>query len=385
MEQQKEYIVDRVKVASSQRATFDLLSEKVKLLERWQAEGNSVGELATFRAHHNKLGKALGYDEEFIKKSTAQENVSSALNAEELKRVSTSASAATKDLAAPEAKLSQKWNERLMSSAAKFKTEFPGSEWAKKHPMGALTATLALSEAVTGALRADYTPDGKHSAIPTLISFMSQDVATWGQFSTKDAGIVVSVAAEATQKGFDAATVMGGAYLLEKAVSSTAGRTAAGQAVASRMSGALASRVLGIAGIAYHGYSTFADGSFTNMNNLQLTGAVTGPIAAGGAVGFIIAGPIGGGVGAGVPGAAGGAGGRPSGGLTPASDHSTSTGPILLPLASYAKAARDCFASGFRTKSAGTICKWAASPKVTALLSGLTSGAEGFQSGFPMQ
>ena len=165
--------------------------------------------------------------------------------------------------------------------------------------MKALTATLALSEAVNGALRADYSPEGKHSAIPTLISLMSQDIATWGQFTTKDGGLVAAVAAEAAQKGLDAATVMGGFYALDKVLTNTVGRTSAGQAVGNRLFGTIGGRVLGVAGIAYHGYSTFSDGSFTTMNNTQITGAVASPIVAGAAIGGVLAGPVGAGVGAG--------------------------------------------------------------------------------------
>ena len=300
VEQSKEYVMDQGKVSTGKNAAFDLLSHKVKVLEAWEAQGNPVIDLESFRAHYNKLAKALGYDDDFIKKSTGHKNVSSPVSAEEAQRASHSATAATKELSALEATVSKKWSDRSLGAVERFRADLSGSEGAKQNPMKALTAALALSEAVSGARRADYLPNSKHSAIPTLVGPMSQDIATWGQFPTKDGGIVASVAAEATQKGLDVATVMGGFYALDKAVSNTAGRTTAGQAVGSRLFGTIGTRVLGVAGVAYHGYSAFADGSFQNMNNTQATGAVASPIVGGAAVGGIIAGPIGAGVGAGV-------------------------------------------------------------------------------------
>ena len=299
LEQSKEYVTDHVKVSAGKKATFDLLSDKIKLLENWEAQGRPVGDLGSFRAHHTRIGRSLGYDDAFIKDSLTPDRVSGPMNAHHAKLASDMATSATQELSALEANMSKKWNDRLVSTAEKFKSDLQGNSWAKQNPMKALTATLALSEAVNGALRADYSPEGKHSAIPTLISLMSQDIATWGQFTTKDGGLMAAVAAEATQKGLDVATVLGGFYALDKVVTNTVGRTSAGQAIGNRLFGAVGGRVLGVAGVAYHGYSTFADGSFTAMNNTQITGAVASPIVGGAAIGGVIAGPIGAGVGAG--------------------------------------------------------------------------------------
>ena len=299
LEQSKEYVTDRVKVSAGKKATFDLLADKIKILENWQAQGRPAADLESLRAHHSRIGRSLGYDDAFIKNSLAPDRVSIPVNAHNAQLASDTATAATREVSALEATVSKKWNERLLSTADKFKIDLRGNDWARQNPMKALTATLALSEAVNGALRADYSPEGKHSAIPTLISLMSQDIATWGQFTTKDGGLVAAVAAEAAQKGLDAATVMGGFYALDKVLTNTVGRTSAGQAVGNRLFGTIGGRVLGVAGIAYHGYSTFSDGSFTTMNNTQITGAVASPIVAGAAIGGVLAGPVGAGVGAG--------------------------------------------------------------------------------------
>jgi hypothetical protein len=117
---------------------------------------------------------------------------------------------------------------------------------------------------------------------------------------------MASIAAEATQKGLDVATVLGGIYAADRALAQTVGSTKAGQAVASRLFGATGMRVFGAAGVAYSGYSAFSDGRLGDMNDTQIVGNIAGPLVTGAATGALMGAPFGG-VGA-FPGAVAGTG-----------------------------------------------------------------------------
>ena len=297
IDQQKELAADAVKLAQSRQSKFDVLSEQIKLLERDKSSGGAALGLDENKVHHERLGKLLGYNEEFIRNTTAHQEGLSRPRPIELVTTSTKLEAASGALEALESSVQSKWKGRVNQAADMFKQKLPGSEWAKQNPMKALAATLAISEALTGAMRADYSPDAKHSPMPALLALLNQDVATWTMFSTKDGGLMASIAAEATQKGLDVATVLGGMYAADRALARTVGSTKAGQAMATRLFGATGMKVFGAAGIAYTGYSTFADGSFQNMNDLQIAGATASPILIGAGTGAL-AGPIGAGAGA---------------------------------------------------------------------------------------
>jgi hypothetical protein len=297
IDQQKELAADAVKTAQSRQRKFDVLSDQIKLLEREKSSGGAALGLDESKVHHERLGRLLGYNEEFIRNTITKPDGLSRPRPVDLVANSTKLEAASGALEALESSVQSKWKGRLNQAADMFKQKLPGSEWAKQNPMKALAATLAISEALTGAMRADYSPDAKHSPMPALLALLNQDVATWTMFSTKDGGIMASIAAEATQKGLDVATVLGGIYAADRALAQTVGSTKAGQAVASRLFGATGMKVFGAAGIAYTGYSTFADGSFQNMNDLQIAGATASPILIGAGTGAL-AGPIGAGAGA---------------------------------------------------------------------------------------
>ena len=297
IDQQKEFAADAVKTAQYRQRVFNLLSDQIKLLEREKSSGGAALGLDENKAHHERFGKLLGYDEEFIRNTIAQPGGLSRPSPVDLVANSTKLEAASGALEALESSVQSKWKGRVNQAADMFKQKLPGSEWAKQNPMKALAATLAISEALTGAMRADYSPDAKHSPMPALLALLNQDVATWTMFSTKDGGLMASIAAEATQKGLDVATVLGGMYAADRALARTVGSTKAGQAMATRLFGATGMKVFGAAGIAYTGYSTFADGSFQNMNDLQIAGATASPILIGAGTGAL-AGPIGAGAGA---------------------------------------------------------------------------------------
>ena len=295
-----------MKTAQHRQRVFNLLSDQIKLLEREKSSGGAALGLDENKAHHERLGKLLGYDEEFIRNTIAQPGGLSRPSPVDLVANSTKLEAASGALEALESSVQSKWKGRLNQAADMFKQKLPGSEWAKQNPMKALAATLAISEALTGAMRADYSPDAKHSPMPALLALLNQDVATWTMFSTKDGGLMASIAAEATQKGLDVATVLGGMYAADRALARTVGSTKAGQAMATRLFGATGMRVFGAAGVAYSGYSAFSDGRLGDMNDTQIVGNIAGPLVTGAATGALMGAPFGG-VGA-FPGAVAGTG-----------------------------------------------------------------------------
>lgn len=306
IDEQKKFAADAVKTAQHRQRVFNLLSDQIKLLEREKSSGGAALGLDENKAHHERLGKLLGYDEEFIRNTIAQPGGLSRPSPVDLVANSTKLEAASGALEALESSVQSKWKGRLNQAADMFKQKLPGSEWAKQNPMKALAATLAISEALTGAMRADYSPDAKHSPMPALLALLNQDVATWTMFSTKDGGLMASIAAEATQKGLDVATVLGGMYAADRALARTVGSTKAGQAMATRLFGATGMRVFGAAGVAYSGYSAFSDGRLGDMNDTQIVGNIAGPLVTGAATGALMGAPFGG-VGA-FPGAVAGTG-----------------------------------------------------------------------------
>ena len=306
IDQQKEFAADAVKTAQYRQRVFNLLSDQIKLLEREKSSGGAALGLDENKAHHERFGKLLGYDEEFIRNTIAQPGGLSRPSPVDLVANSTKLEAASGALETLESSVQSKWKGRLNQAADMFKQKLPGSEWAKQNPMKALAATLAISEALTGAMRADYSPDAKHSPLPALLALLNQDVATWTMFSTKDGGLMASIAAEATQKGLDVATVLGGMYAADRALARTVGSTKAGQAMATRLFGATGMRVFGAAGVAYSGYSAFSDGRLGDMNDTQIVGNIAGPLVTGAATGALMGAPFGG-VGA-FPGAVAGTG-----------------------------------------------------------------------------
>ena len=294
IEQQKEFTADETKLAQTRQRKFGILTEQIKLLEREKASGGAALGLDENKHHHERLGKLLGYDEQFIKNTYSDAKGLGRPKPIDLVANSTKLEAASGELAQMESEVQTKWRGRLSQAADIFKTKVPGSDWARQNPMKAMTVTLAISEAVTGAMRAEYSPDSKHSAIPSLIAALNQDVATLGEFTTEQGGLAASIAAEATRKGLDAATVLGGIYAVDRALARTVGSTKGGEAVASRLFGATGMKVLGAAGVAYTGYSAFADGRFGDMNDTQIAGNIAGPLIAGATTGGLMGSPFGG-------------------------------------------------------------------------------------------
>jgi hypothetical protein len=197
--------------------------------------------------------------------------------------------------------LATKANLQLQHSL--WRKKLPGSEWAKNNPVRAMTLALVVSESVTGALAADYSDDAEHNPVPSLLKFFSRDIGSSLTFTTEEAGMFASVAAEGASSAGDAVISVAWIKIIEGAGACLLGRTAAGAVM----------RYAGPLGTAWHGYKTFSDGGFVNMNNTQITGNVASPIALGAALGVPL-GPIGMGGGA-VIGAAGEAVGFYVGGI----------------------------------------------------------------------
>ena len=73
IDQQKELAADAVKTAQYRQRVFNLLSDQIKLLEREKSSGGAALGLDENKAHHERFGKLLGYDEEFIRNTIAQQ------------------------------------------------------------------------------------------------------------------------------------------------------------------------------------------------------------------------------------------------------------------------------------------------------------------------
>lgn len=182
-------------------------------------------------------------------------------------------------------------NARLAEGLKRFNENVKVSEWARNNPFKAMTYAASLSEAVTGAMKAKYGPDDRHSPVPGLLKLLNTDVAKGFEFTTQQGGIGASVAAEAF-KGAGDTTIAFGAFAAADRGLMSAASTRVGTALGGRAAATVAGRTLGVVGVAYHGYSTFSDGSFVNQNNLQLAGSTTSPVVMGAIMGSPL-GPVG--------------------------------------------------------------------------------------------
>lgn len=188
-------------------------------------------------------------------------------------------------------------NARLAEGLKNFRAEMKGSEWARNNPFKAVVYSASVSEAVFGAMKANYGPDDPHSPVPALLKLLNTDAEKGFRFTTEQGGMAASVAAEMVKSGGDTAIAFG-AFAAADAALMRAASTKLGTALGGRAAASVAGRALGAAGVAYHGYSTFSDGSFAQQNDLQLAGSTSSPVVMGAIVGGATFGP---------PGAVGGA------------------------------------------------------------------------------
>jgi hypothetical protein len=177
-------------------------------------------------------------------------------------------------------------------------------DWAKRNPLKAATIVAAVGEGFRNATTANYSPDAKHTAIPTLLLLLDSDLEDgyFGanvQFQTKDAGVVLSALAEFGSGAGNATIVMGGFTVAQKSLALTAGRTAVGRWVGTKLATATAGRAFVGVGAAADGFLTFYDyNSWKDDNALQLTGKTASPIVMGAGFGAFF-GPPGAVIGAG--------------------------------------------------------------------------------------
>lgn len=192
---------------------------------------------------------------------------------------------------------------QLKSRFSAWNQELKASKWAKANPFKAVTLAASVSEGVFGAMKGNYGPDDPHSPIPSLIGLLNKDFANAYTFSTQEGGLAAAIAAETMRSAGDAGITLGAFNITERGVMAAA-NTRLGQSLGGRVVAGAGMRVLGGVGVVYHGYSTFSDGSFAEMNDLQLAGNTASPVVAGAIMGGMVGGPIGAAGGAGL-GAAG--------------------------------------------------------------------------------
>ncbi len=160
----------------------------------------------------------------------------------------------------------------------------PGSEWAKKNPIKAASIMGMLSEAGFAVTAADYSPDAKHSLVPSLVSLLNNDIRDWASLTTEQATTPGAMAIEATSA---AANVV-------IAVSAFKG----GEALATKLG--IAQRITGIfAGIGAQratvgtlafadGYFRFSGGQVKDFTDSQLASNTASPIVSGAVGGAVI-------------------------------------------------------------------------------------------------
>jgi len=182
-------------------------------------------------------------------------------------------------------------NARLAESLKRFNENAKMSEWARNNQFKAMTFAASMSEAVTGAMKANYGPNDPHSPVPRLMSLLNQDIQKSFEFTTERGGLTASILAEGTRSAGDTALAFG-AFEAGNAALMRAATTKAGQVLGGEIAATGLTRTLGVVGIAYHGYSTFSDGSFAQQNDLQLAGNTASPVVMGAVVGAPL-GPVG--------------------------------------------------------------------------------------------
>ncbi len=186
---------------------------------------------------------------------------------------------------------------KLRSAYDLWRTQLPGSEWARKHPLQAITVKLAAAEAVLGPLRADFEPEAQHNPIPHLITLFNNDLKTKFSFSTQEGGLVASIAAESF-RGVGDVTIGAAAFGGVEALARNAAATRVGAQLGLARVIQVAGPALTVVGPAAHGYFTFSNGQFMHMNDLQLGANVATPVVTGAILGAPM-GPIGSAFGAG--------------------------------------------------------------------------------------
>lgn len=159
-----------------------------------------------------------------------------------------------------------KWNTRLLAAHSRMK-----EVTSKMNPTFAATVAGILSEASFAAMKADYSDEGVHSAIPSLITMFNKDLREWSEFTTADYGTLTAGLSEVTNAGGNVMMIGGGVYIGQK-IGSYFGLKAPPVGVL---------RAAGLAGVAYHSFSSFSELDLVNATDTQVNGTIGSTLAAG--------------------------------------------------------------------------------------------------------
>ena len=83
-------------------------------------------------------------------------------------------------------------------------------EASKKDPQMAMAMAGALSEAITAAMKTDFSDDARHNAIPSILTWMNRDFRDMTDFQTKDVGSVGAALMDASSAGGNVVVLVGG-------------------------------------------------------------------------------------------------------------------------------------------------------------------------------
>ncbi len=168
-------------------------------------------------------------------------------------------------------------------------------QYAAQHSGKSIVAFAALDRAIL----ADYSGQTSHSAVPHLITMISDGCIGWEwgrSLSVNSEFLVGAVGANLISGTGDGALAYGGFVSAQKGLSATAGRFAIAQRVAPHLSRGL----FGVGAFAHGALNTYDPHSYMHENDAQLAWRSSSPILAGAGFGAMIGGPVGAGVGAGI-------------------------------------------------------------------------------------
>lgn len=170
---------------------------------------------------------------------------------------------------------------------SEFKTKLRASQFFKDHPAVGLSILATVSEAIVAPMKADYSENSEHSAVPHLLRFMKLDPDTAYTFVTTEQGLK-GVAFESVAGAGDVALAVGADGLLAAGAT-----TKLGQALGAR-SLLVLTRGLAPVAIAAHGFTTFSHTDLARMTDLQMNGNTVSPIVLGTLAGAGMGAPVGG-------------------------------------------------------------------------------------------
>jgi hypothetical protein len=189
----------------------------------------------------------------------------------------------------PQAKIGAGATAQITSEVmSDFKTKLRASQFFKDHPAVGLSILATVSEAIVAPMKADYSENSEHSAVPHLLRFIKLDPDTAYTLVTTEQGLK-GVAFESVAGAGDVALAVGADGLL-----AASAKTKIGQALGAR-SLLVLTRGLAPVAVAAHGFTTYSHTDLARMTNLQMYGNTASPIVLGTLAG------AGMGAGAGVP------------------------------------------------------------------------------------